>query len=148
MGGNLKSDINGNDTAGQLVELADQGDLGPFAERVAEVLGLGRVDHLSRGIDRIAASRREPLPLAVRLLRADLATRDQTIALHRLVDLEREVRADGDPRLVAWVTAVLAEWGLWHGDFSTVGYALATPADLSPGGPLRMSVEARRRRIA
>jgi hypothetical protein len=148
MGGNLKSDINGNDTAAQLVELADQGHLGPFAGRVAEVLGLGRVHHVARGIDRIAASRREPLPLPVRLLRADLATRDQTIALHQLVDLEREARAAGDPLLVAWTTAILAEWGLWHGDFSTVGYALATPPDTRLADPLRMSVEARRRRIA
>src|SRR3569623_850704 len=104
MGGNLKSDITRNDTAAQLVELADQGHLEVFAERVAEVLGLGRVRHLAVGIDRIAATRAEPLPLPVRLLRADLGTRDQTIALHRLVDLEREARAEGDPRRVAWVT--------------------------------------------
>ena len=47
MGGNLKSDITRNDTAARLVELADQGHLDVFAERVAEVLGLGRVRHVA-----------------------------------------------------------------------------------------------------
>jgi hypothetical protein len=95
-------------------------------------------------LDRLAVER--TLPLRVRLLRADLATRVQSVELHELLELEHDARASGDDVLVAWIIAIVAEWGLWRGDFATFGYAFRGPAAVGDD-PLSVLAEARRRRI-
>lgn len=112
------------DVVGGLVELARANQVDELRERLAELLGRGRIWKLADAIDEVA----EPLPLELRLLRAELASRDQTASLPDLLDLERTVRDAGAEDLVTWMNAILAEWGLWRGDFATFGYAFAAPS--------------------
>jgi hypothetical protein len=143
----LDNDVHWNRMATELVELARRDDAAPFGERVCELFGAGHVHRLADGLDHLAASGPQ-LPLAARILRADLAARTQTIELHELLELERETEseptADGD--LVIWMSAVLAEWGLWRGDFATIGYVFGDSRH--SGGRLGQLAEARRLRIS
>lgn len=108
---------------GGLVELARANQVDDLRERLAELLSRGRIWRLADALDELG----EPLPLELRLFRAELASRDQTATLPDLLDLERAVREAAAADLVSWMHAILAEWGLWRGDFATFGYAFAAP---------------------
>jgi hypothetical protein len=143
----LDNVVQWNHVASELTELARDQTGTRFDERVCELLGSGHVHPLAAALDELETAG-DPFPLRIRILRADLAARDQTIELHELLELERAARgavpADGD--LVVWMSAILAEWGLWRGDFATIGYVFGDTE--ATGDPLGQLAEARRRRIA
>jgi hypothetical protein len=143
-GGDTNGTARADHAAERLVDLAAAGDHDGFARLACQVLGSGRVQDLAAALRSRPAG---PRPLRIRLLDADLATRDQSIELHELVELEQLTRASGEDGLVVWITAILAEWGLWRGDFATFGYVFRSPAAVADD-PLTRLAEARRRRIA
>jgi hypothetical protein len=127
---------------GGLVELARANRIDDLRERLAELLSRGRIWRLADALDELG----ESLPLELRLLRAELATRDQTAMLPDLLDLERAVRETAAEDLVTWMNAILAEWGLWRGDFATFGYAFAAPLP-ETGDRLTLIASARIKRV-
>ncbi|MCC6225474.1 MAG: hypothetical protein IT195_03595 [Microthrixaceae bacterium] len=145
-GGTLRTDDNWSMVAAELDELARDGDLTEFGRRVCELVGAGRMAGLAEAIDALPTS--SPAPLAMRMLRADLATRDQSIELHELIALENEARSANDPVMSLWGTAVMAEWGLWRGDFATFASVFGATPDVPANDPLGALAEGRRRRIA
>lgn len=140
----------GSDAIG-LLRLAREGRLTEFGEQVADLLGEGRLAAVG---PRLEVEVDPPLP--IRVVLADLRSRSQSVELFELVELDREARAaleapgagEADVDLARWTTAVLAEWGLWKGDLSTIGYG---HGELASAGPPRSRwgrvAEARRRRI-
>jgi len=123
----MTSDAEWERIAAELVDLAEEDRLDEFLARVAGLLARGRVWQLTDHLGDLRSRRPGATdPIGVRLLLAELMSRDQTIGLPDLLDLERDVRAaDGPEDLLWWITAILAEWGLWRGDFATFGYAFA-----------------------
>jgi len=119
-----------------------------FGDLVCDALADG---HTARLSEVLRPSNNAAIPLAIRILRSDLAVRDQTVDFHSLLELDRKVRSSSlPPECGRWMGAILAEWGLWRGDFSTFGYAHA--AEDTRSGTARTTrlidfSEARRRRI-
>lgn len=131
--------------AAQLDRLARSGDAAEFGRLVCDLYGAGRLVGLAEAIDSLPDS---PLPLALRMLRADLAIRDQTIQLHELIALETEARRSNEAVMMLWGTAIMAEWGLWRGDFAGFSSVFGATPDVPANDPLGALAEGRRRRVA
>lgn len=129
-----------------MIGLAQGAETDAFGRRVCELFGTGRLAGLADALDAFDLDQHPPL--ALRVLRADLATREQQIELHELIALETEARTHGDPVMALWCSAIVAEWGMWHGDFATFASVFGATPDVPANDPLAASAEARRRRIA
>ncbi len=135
----------GERDASRLVEWARTGQLDPFGELVTDLLSAGRLSSIATDL---AAVEQPPLPVLVLL--ADLRARTNSIQLYELTNLDRRVRSElPDTVLVAWMGAILAEWGMWKGDMSTIGYAYGQGGAAAPSDPSRLAriSEGRRLRI-
>ncbi|HKY14197.1 MAG TPA: hypothetical protein VJM33_04690 [Microthrixaceae bacterium] len=140
----MKTDHDGHDDAVELIELATEGRIAEFGDAVSALFAAGQLASVGRELSEAGASL-----LPVQVLLADLRSRTKTIELYDLAELERRIRqSHPDSDLLRWMAAIMAEWGLWQGDMSTVGYGYGTVVD---GGPamsrLAIISEARRERI-
>jgi hypothetical protein len=133
----------GHRNASELLELARDGHLDLFVERVADLVSAGRLASVGPALAAI-----EDPPLPVRVLVADLRARSKAIELYDLTELDRRIRAEHPGSVLSnWMGAILAEWGLWKGDMSTVGYSYGDPSGLVAESRLAQISEGRRLRI-
>jgi hypothetical protein len=137
--------------AAQLVEAAAAGDegsendeLAPAEAIVCELLAHGTLEGV-----RAALEGRDDLPLIVRILSVDAATRMARCSPEDVQALFTEVTRDGGPELRLWMSAVSADFSLWQGDLNGVAIAQAAliGAEEQNRGPLYAIARGRLRRL-
>jgi hypothetical protein len=128
-----------------LVELAGHDHALDDAETiVCEVLARGALEPL-----RQALAGQDGLPLLVRILLADAATRTARCSPDEVHELFTEVSRDGRPEWRLWISAISADFSLWRGDLNGVVVAQAAliGADEHSRGRLHAIARGRLRRL-
>lgn len=128
-----------------LVELAsDESTVDQAEALVCDLLATGTLEPLRR-----ALADRPDLPLLVRILFADAATRTASCSPEQVHELYTEVNRDGRPEWRLWISAISADFSLWRGDLNGVVVAQAAliGAEEHDRGPLHAIARGRLRRL-
>ncbi|MBI2703975.1 MAG: hypothetical protein HYX32_01605 [Actinobacteria bacterium] len=131
--------------ADQLVRLAADEDTMAEAEAlVCGLLAAGSLEPMRKVLDG-----RDDLPLLVRVLLADAATRTASCSPEEVHELFCEVNQRGRPEWRLWISAISADFSLWRGDLNGVAVAQAAliGAEEHDRGPLHAIARGRLRRL-